>query len=89
MEHFNHICVYTRIVELGSFTKAADDMELSQSTITKITSSLEVYLGMRLLNRNMRGMRRVPDSATLWCAGPFGFKRRGVASVACRRMSSV
>jgi hypothetical protein len=86
MEHFNNTCVYTWIVELGSFTKAADDMELSQSTVTKITSSLEVYLG---LNRNMRGMRRVPDSATLWCAGPFGFKRGGVASVAFRRMSSV
>jgi len=56
MDHFAGLKIFTRIVELGSFLKAADDLMISQSTATKNMAQLEQYLGVRLLNRNTRGV---------------------------------
>jgi len=56
MDHIASIRTFTRVVELGSFSKAADDLVLSQSTATKHIVSLEAHLRVRLLNRNTRGV---------------------------------
>lgn len=56
MDHLTGIRIFTRVVELGSFSKAADDLSVSQSTATKQIGWLETHLGARLLNRNTRGV---------------------------------
>lgn len=55
--------VFTRVAELGSFSKAADELALSQSTVTKYVASLECHLSARLLNRNTRGVRLTEEGA--------------------------
>jgi DNA-binding transcriptional LysR family regulator len=56
MDHLTGIRIFTRVAELGSFSKTADDLTVSQSTVTKQISWLESHLGARLLNRNTRGV---------------------------------
>lgn len=47
---------FVRVVEAGSFSKAAQDLGCSQPTITKQIAMIEQRLGTRLLNRNTRGI---------------------------------
>jgi len=46
--------VYVRVVETGSFSRAARDLGVTQPTVTRQIASLEERLGGRLLNRNTR-----------------------------------
>ncbi|MEE7493352.1 LysR family transcriptional regulator [Methylobacterium oryzae] len=55
MDQLASLRIFVRVVELGSFSKAAEDLRLSQSTITKNVAWLETHVGARLLNRNTRG----------------------------------
>src|SRR5437762_855316 len=48
--------LFIRVVESGSFSKAAVDLGITQPTATKTISALENRLGVRLLNRNTRGV---------------------------------
>lgn len=56
MDHLTAMRVFVRVAELNSFSKAADDLELAQSTVTKSIAALETRLGTRLINRNTRGI---------------------------------
>lgn len=53
-EHLAHIAVFVRVVELGSFTAAADEMKLSKAVVSKYVGALEERFGARLLNRTTR-----------------------------------
>lgn len=46
--------VFDKVVELGSFSAAADRLELARPTVTKIVAFLEHKYGVRLLNRTTR-----------------------------------
>ncbi len=48
--------VYLRVVEAGSFSKAAADLGITQPTATKVVAALEKRLGARLVNRDTRGV---------------------------------
>jgi len=48
------MAAFVRVAELGSFAKAADDMELSPSALSKLVSRLEKRLGTALLMRTTR-----------------------------------
>jgi DNA-binding transcriptional LysR family regulator len=48
--------LFIRVVEAGSFSKAALDLGITQPTATKAVAALEAKLGARLLNRNTRGI---------------------------------
>lgn len=48
---FQQLYVFTRVVEKKSFSKAAEDMFLSQSTVSKHISNLESYFGQKLFDR--------------------------------------
>lgn len=50
----NAFAVYARVVELGSFTAAADALKLSKSMVSRQIAALEDELGVRLLNRTTR-----------------------------------
>ncbi|WP_137893484.1 LysR family transcriptional regulator [Ramlibacter sp. 2FC] len=47
--------MFVRVVETGSFSKAAKEFATTQPTVTKQVASLESQLKVRLLNRNTRG----------------------------------
>lgn len=63
MDQLDGMRVFTRVAELGSFSKAADELSLSQSTVTKCVATLESHLSARLLNRNTRGVSLTEEGA--------------------------
>jgi len=48
------VAVFLRVVELGSFTAAAESLEVSKAAVSKYVSRLEAALGTRLLQRTTR-----------------------------------
>lgn len=54
MDQLTGMRVFVRVAELGSFSKAAEDLEIAQSTVTKAVAWLETRLATRLVNRNTR-----------------------------------
>jgi DNA-binding transcriptional LysR family regulator len=61
MDRFHAMRLFTRIVELGSFTAAADDMQLPRATVTHAIKQLEARLNARLLERTTRSVRTTLD----------------------------
>src|SRR5476649_2938894 len=61
MDRFNAMRIFTRIVELGSFTKAADDLHMPAATATYTIKQLEAHLGTRLLQRTTRHVSTTLD----------------------------
>ena len=53
----NEMGVYATVVDLGSFTKAADKLSMPKSTVSRHISQLESRLGVRLLNRTTRQLK--------------------------------
>ncbi len=49
--------VYATVVDLGSFTKAAQKLSMPKSTVSRHVSQLESRLGVRLLNRTTRQLK--------------------------------
>lgn len=56
MDRLQAIELFIRVVNLGSFSKAALDMGMGQPTATKLVAALEKHLGSRLLHRTTRGV---------------------------------
>ncbi|MFN0163953.1 MAG: LysR family transcriptional regulator [Burkholderiales bacterium] len=48
--------LYLRVVETGSFSRAATDAGMTQPTVSKSIAALERHLGARLLNRTTRAL---------------------------------
>ncbi|WPB81395.1 LysR family transcriptional regulator [Archangium violaceum] len=61
MDRFDAMRVFTRIVELGSFTRAATDLGLPRATVTLAVQQLEARLGVRLLHRTTREVNVTPE----------------------------
>ncbi len=55
MDRITSIELFVRVVETGSFSKAADELRIAQPTATKQVAALEKRLGARLLHRSTRG----------------------------------
>jgi DNA-binding transcriptional LysR family regulator len=51
---WNEVAVFARVVEAGSFTKAAAALGVPKSTVSRRVSRLEQTLGVRLLQRTTR-----------------------------------
>lgn len=54
MERLKRMSVYAKVVELGSFTAAARQLQMSVSSISQTVSRLEDELQVKLLNRSTR-----------------------------------
>jgi DNA-binding transcriptional LysR family regulator len=61
MDRFEALRLFTRIVELGSFTRAAGALEIPRATATHTIKELEARLGARLLERTTRQVRPTLD----------------------------
>jgi DNA-binding transcriptional LysR family regulator len=53
--------VFIRVVEAGTFTKAADSLRIPKATVTKLVQGLEGHLRIKLLNRTTRRVTVTPD----------------------------
>lgn len=56
MDRIQSIKVFIRVVDLGSFSKAATEIGIGQSAVTKQIAQLEAKLGSRLLHRSTHGV---------------------------------
>ncbi len=56
MDRIQGLRLFIRVVDLGSFSKAAADMNIGQPSATKLVAQLEAQLGSRLLHRSTRGV---------------------------------
>ena len=56
MDRITGVQLFLRIVETGSFSKAAADLGITQPTATKSVAATEQRLGARLLHRSTRGV---------------------------------
>ncbi|MAT93790.1 MAG: LysR family transcriptional regulator [Halioglobus sp.] len=54
MNSLSDIAVFVRVIDSGSFTAAAERLNLSKSVVSKYVTRLESELGARLLNRTTR-----------------------------------
>lgn len=63
MDRFTAVRAFLRVVETGSFTKAADSLELPRNAVTKMVQSLEARLQIKLLNRTTRRVSPTNDGA--------------------------
>ncbi|OHV13917.1 LysR family transcriptional regulator [Kushneria phosphatilytica] len=61
MDRFESLTLFTRIVETGSFTRAANMLEIPRATATLAIQQLEARLGARLLERTTRQVRPTPE----------------------------
>jgi DNA-binding transcriptional LysR family regulator len=56
MDYFAAMRAFARVVELGSFSKAADEEGIKVSTVSRYISALETDLGASLFNRSTRAL---------------------------------
>ena len=56
MDRLQAIRLFIRVVDLGSFSKAAADLGIGQPSATKLVAQLEKGLGSRLLHRSTHGV---------------------------------
>ena len=66
MDRFNAMRVFTRIVELGGFAKAADSLQLPRASVTILIKQLEAHLGVQLLQRTTRHVSPTLDGAAYY-----------------------
>lgn len=66
MDRFNAMRVFTRIVELGGFAKAADSLQLPRASVTILIKQLEAHLGVQLLQRTTRQISLTLDGAAYY-----------------------
>ena len=60
MDKLDAMRVFVRVVETGSFSQAARDLNVSQPTASKQLAALEARLGTQLLARNSRSLAVTP-----------------------------
>ncbi|HEX7913293.1 MAG TPA: LysR family transcriptional regulator [Paraburkholderia sp.] len=58
--------IYVRVVERGSISSAARDLDIGQPAASERIERLEKYLGCRLLLRSARAFNCTPDGATFY-----------------------
>lgn len=61
MDRIDAMRLFIRIVELGSFTAAAEELDMPRSNVTYAVQNLEKRLGARLLNRSTRHVSPTPE----------------------------
>jgi DNA-binding transcriptional LysR family regulator len=66
MDRFDAMQAFVRVVETRSFTKAADTLHMSKTTVTQLIQQLEARLRVRLLNRTTRKVNVTADGAAYY-----------------------
>jgi LysR family transcriptional regulator for bpeEF and oprC len=58
---FESIKIFIEIVESGSFTQAAENLQIHRPAVTKAVQQLEQHCGIRLMQRTTRRINLTPD----------------------------
>ncbi|NAT22762.1 LysR family transcriptional regulator [Pseudomonas syringae] len=66
MDRFDAMQAFARVVETGSFTKAAGTLHMSKTSVTQLVQQLEARLRVRLLNRTTRKVNVTADGAVYY-----------------------
>lgn len=66
MDRFDAMQAFARVVETGSFTKAAETLHMSRTSVTQLVQQLEARLRVRLLNRTTRKLNLTADGAAYY-----------------------
>lgn len=66
MDRLQAMRLFTRIVDLGSFSRAAEQLDLPRASATQIVKQLETHLGVRLLLRTTRQVSTTLDGAAYY-----------------------
>ncbi len=66
MDRFEAMRAFARVVETGSFTRAAQTLQISRTTATQLVQQLEAHLRLRLLNRTTRRVSVTADGAAYY-----------------------
>ncbi|WP_338763617.1 LysR family transcriptional regulator [Massilia sp. METH4] len=66
MDRFDAMKAFVRVVEAGSFTKAAETLHVSRTTVTQLVQQLEARLRVKLLNRTTRRVNVTADGAAYY-----------------------
>lgn len=66
MDQLSAMRAYRNIVESGSFTKAAERLGTTHTSVSRLLGQLETHLGVRLLNRNSRSLTTTEAGAQFY-----------------------
>lgn len=66
MDQLLALRTFVRIVETGTFAKAADQLNLPRSTASKLIADLEAFLGTKLIQRTTRTVTVTPEGAAYY-----------------------
>ncbi len=66
MDKFSAMQAFVRVVEAGTFSKAAESMAMPKPTITRLIQTLEKELDTKLLNRTTRKVTVTADGAAYY-----------------------
>jgi DNA-binding transcriptional LysR family regulator len=66
MDRFDAMQAFVRVVETGSFTKAAGTLHMSKTSVTQLVQQLEARLRVKLLNRTTRKVNVTADGAAYY-----------------------
>lgn len=66
MDQLAAMRAFVRVVEAGTFTRAADLLGIPKPTLTKQVQALETHLRTKLLNRTTRRVTVTPDGAAYY-----------------------
>jgi LysR family transcriptional regulator for bpeEF and oprC len=66
MDHLLAIKVFCRVVETGTFSRAADLLDMPKSTVTKLVQELEAHLRLKLLHRTTRRVTVTMEGAAYY-----------------------
>lgn len=63
IDRFRAMEVFTHVVQLGSFTRAAEALHLPKARVSTLVQELEAHLGAKLLNRTTRRLHLTDDGS--------------------------
>lgn len=66
MDKLDAMRAFVRVVEAGSFTKAAQTLHLNRASVTQLIQELETRLRVKLLNRTTRKVNVTADGAVYY-----------------------
>ncbi|MEL1265746.1 LysR family transcriptional regulator [Pseudoxanthomonas putridarboris] len=66
MDRIDAMQAFARVVETGSFTKAAETLQMSKTSVTQLVQQLEARLRVKLLNRTTRKVNATADGAAYY-----------------------
>lgn len=66
MDRLRRMEIFVSVVEAGQFTRAAQRLSLSKSTVSQAVSDLETYLGLQLFQRDFRSLQLTESGETYY-----------------------